>query len=208
MYKRQPYRNAIADAGHIVAGLERWFEQWAEEHRDGLVAPQGVVAAIEGGWPHKPAFTTALCRFHVDLRTSPRTPIEDVDAAFGAEVTRLAAEVGAEATWRRTVHVPGTTTPPSAEIITRSIACWEQLTGAPHEPIAGLSGATDANILRSGGIPTARVGLPKISPDRLADVDFQLGMNAVDVNDMVRLTKLLVRIAIDRCGLADGGGTS
>ena len=67
-----PYRNAIADAGHIVAGLERWFPQWAEDHRDGLVAPQGVVAAINGGWPNMAAFTTALCRFQVDLRLSPR----------------------------------------------------------------------------------------------------------------------------------------
>ncbi len=85
-----PYRNAIADAGHIVAGLERWFPQWAEDHRDGLVAPQGVVAAINGGWPNMAAFTTALCRFQVDLRLSPRTTQAEAAAAFSAELERLA----------------------------------------------------------------------------------------------------------------------
>jgi acetylornithine deacetylase/succinyl-diaminopimelate desuccinylase-like protein len=195
-----PYRNAIADAGYIVAGLEHWFERWAEEHRSGLVAPQGVVSAIEGGWPHMPAFTTAQCTFHVDLRLSPRTLPEQANAAFRAEVARLAAEIGATATVRPTVAIPGTTTAPDDPVIAGTIAAWEQLTDREHQPIAGLSGATDANILRAEGVPTARVGLPKVSPEKLA-VDFQLGMNAVDLADMELLTKLLIRSAVSMCGV-------
>ncbi len=199
-----PYRNAIADAAHIVSGLEQWFPRWAEQHRDGLVAPQGVVAAIGGGWPHMAAFTTAVCRFQVDLRLSPRTTQAEAVEVFSAEVQRLAAEIGAEVTVRTLVAVDGTTTDPADDIITRSIACWEQLTGRDHQPIAGLSGATDANILRAHGVPTARVGLPKLDPSRLPghQIDFQLGMNAVDVVDMERLTRLLIRIAVDLCGVS------
>ena len=62
-----PYRNAIAGAAQLVLGLEAWFERWAEEHRSGLVAPQGVVGAVEGGWWRMPAFPPATCRFRVDL---------------------------------------------------------------------------------------------------------------------------------------------
>ena len=202
-----PYSNAIAKAGQIIGGLETWFEAWAAEHADGLVAPQGVVAAIEGGWPHMPAFTTASCRFWVDLRLSPRTTPGKAAAAFGAEVERLAAECDAEVSWRQTVAIPGTTTDPDAAVIGSSIRAWESLTGRTHESIPGLSGATDANILRAKGVPTARVGLPKVNrPDlgtEFANPDFQLGMNAVDVNDMEQLTKLLIRIAIDTCGIGD-----
>ncbi len=196
-----PYRNAIVDAGHIVGGLERWFETWAAVHTDGLVAPQGVVASIEGGWPYMPAFTTATCRFQVDLRLSPRTTADDAAAAFGAEVSRLADEIGADVTWRQTVAIPGTTTEPGSGVVRSAIAAWESLTRRTHEPIVGLSGATDANILRAHGVPTARVGLPKVAAHKL-DIDFQLGMNAVDVDDMETLTRLLVRVAIDRCGVA------
>jgi len=197
-----PYRSAIGDAAHIVAGLECWFPSWAEEHRDGLVAPQGVVGAIDGGWARMPAFTPAVCRFMVDLRLSPRTSAVEAADAFGAEVERLAAEIGATVRWRQTVVVPGTTTDPSARIVTSAIAAWESLTGRAHTPIVGLSGATDANILRALGVPTARVGLPKVSPAKVgSDVDFQLGMNAVDLNDMELLTRLLIRIAIDICGV-------
>ncbi|MCB0965371.1 MAG: peptidase dimerization domain-containing protein [Ilumatobacter sp.] len=200
-----PYRNAIADASHIVSGLERWFPTWAESHRDGLVAPQGVVASIEAGWERMAAFTPAVCRFSVDLRISPRTTPDEAARAFISEVERLAREIGAEATCSVDVTIPGTTTSPSSPIITSAIRCWEDLEGRAHQPIAGLSGATDANILRSHGVPTARVGLPKVSSDRL-EADFQLGMNAVDVDDMERLTKLLIRIAVDRLGVGDGSG--
>ena len=194
-----PYRNAVADAAHIITGLEAWFPDWTEANRDGLVAPQGVVGAVVGGWPNMPAFTTATCRFWVDLRLSPRTTGAEAAAAFGAEIERLAGEIGAAADWSQLVTIPGTTTSPDAAIVQSAIACWEALEGRPHQPIVGLSGATDANILRAMGVPTARVGLPKVAPDKL-DIDFQLGMNAVDVDDMERLALLLVRIALDRCG--------
>lgn len=196
----QPYRNAIADAGRLVAGLEDWFETWAETHRSGLVAPQGVVSAIEGGWPNTPAFTTAVCRFHVDLRLSPRTTPDEAEAAFRAEVAGLAAaaDIPADAvTVTPGVAIPGTTTDPDASVVRTAVSAWEAMEGRAHEPIGGLSGATDANILRAHGIPTARVGLPKLRPDRTdRAIDFQLGMNAVDVADMRRLTELLVRIAL------------
>lgn len=195
-----PYRNAIADASHLIAGLERWFPVWAEQHTDELIAPQGIVAAVEGGWPYMAAFTTALCRFHVDLRLHPDTSPDEAAAAFGAEVQRLAAEIDADVTWTQSVAIPGTMTDPSSDIIRSSIACWESLTGIEHRPIPHLSGATDANILRARGVPTARVGLPKVSSDKL-DIDFQLGMNAVDVDDMMQLTRLLIRIAVARCGV-------
>ncbi len=198
-----PYRSAIADAAYLALGLETWFEQWAVEHRSGLVAPQGVVGAIEGGWMRMAAFPPAVCRFMVDLRLSPRSSADDAEEAFRAEVARLADERGATVRVRRVVAIPGTRTDPGDRVIVTSIEAWESLAGKSHAPITGLSGATDANILRGLGVPTARVGLPKVSTAKLGRaVDFQMGMNAVDLDDMQRLTRLLVRIAIDYCGVA------
>jgi hypothetical protein len=64
-----------------------------------------------------------------------------------------------------------------------------------------MSGATDANILRNRGIPTARSACPRSArPSRRPfEVDFARGMNTVDVRDMARLTRLLVRVAVDTC---------
>src|SRR5699024_7725939 len=44
---RMPYRNAIADAAKVILALEEWFDGYAVEHTDGLVAPQGIVSSIE-----------------------------------------------------------------------------------------------------------------------------------------------------------------
>ena len=59
-----------------------------------------------------------------------------------------------------------------------------------------MSGATDANILRAHGVPTARVGLQKA---KLPNIDFQLGMNAVAIKDLYELTLLLVHLSISFC---------
>lgn len=191
-----PYTNAIRDAARVVERLEAWFPQWAEEHRSGLVAPQGVVSFIEAGSERTAAFTPAECRIRFDLRLSPRTAVETADAAVGTLLEGLAGELGVDLSWRRVVTIPGSTTAVDAPIVQDSIAAWEALTGRSHTPTRGLSGATDANILRGYGVPTARVGLPKAP---LEGLDFQLGMNAAHLPDLEQLTRLLIRIALATC---------
>ncbi|MFE2680116.1 hypothetical protein [Streptomyces hygroscopicus] len=52
---RMPYRNSIAHAAVVIDALERWFPEYAARHTDGLVAPQGIVSSVEGGWPRTSA---------------------------------------------------------------------------------------------------------------------------------------------------------
>jgi hypothetical protein len=61
-------------------------------------------------------------------------------------------------------------------------------------PVLDNSGATDANILRMRGVPTARVGMPKVAamPDG-SEIDFTRGMNLVDLRGMRRLAEILIR---------------
>jgi hypothetical protein len=82
-----------------------------------------------------------------------------------------------------------------------TVAAWEAVAGERHEPIRGNSGATDANILRMRGVPTARVGMPKVpsAPDG-GPVDFTLGMNLVDLREMRRLVEVLVRTVLGMSG--------
>jgi LytS/YehU family sensor histidine kinase len=67
------------------------------------------------------------------------------------------------------------------------VAAWESVAGLPHEPILRNSGATDANVLRMRGVPTARVGMPKVTRGLNGEaVDFTLGMNLVDRRIKIR----------------------
>ena len=195
---RLPYRNAIADAAAVVAGLEAWFPGYAQRHTDGLVAPQGVVAHLRAGAARTAAVTPAEAEVLVDLRLSPRTTPRQAERELRAAVAVLAAEHGADAEVELVLAVPGSSTPPGALVVRSAIAAWEAVEGAAHRPATGTSGATDANILRLRGVPTARVGMPKV-PDLAIPGDFALGMNVVDVAEMERLTRLLVQVAVDVC---------
>ncbi len=191
-----PYVNPIAQAASIVQELEAWFPQWAEQNRSGLVAPQGVVSFIESGWERMPAFVPAVCRIRIDLRLSPRTTPAEADRAVDDQLRILAEKYGASVSWNRLLAIPGTSTAEDSPVIRTAIEGWEAIEGRAHEPIRGLSGATDANILRGQGVPTARIGLPKAA---LPGLDFQLGMNAVSIASMAKLTRQLIYTSIAMC---------
>lgn len=191
-----PYVNPIAQAARVIQSLEEWFPVWAKQHTSGLVAPQGVVSFIQAGWERMPAFVPALCRLRIDLRLSPRTTPEQADRALAEHLSELAARHAMRMTWERLVAIPGTSTPIDSPVIRVAIEGWEALESRAHQPVTGLSGATDANILRAHGVPTARIGLPKAT---LPDLDFELGMNVVEVAAMAKLTRHLIYTSIAMC---------
>jgi acetylornithine deacetylase/succinyl-diaminopimelate desuccinylase-like protein len=192
-----PYHNAIVRAGKVAARLDRWFADYAAAHTDGLVAPQGVVSSIEGGWRRTAAFTPAECRFRVDLRLSPRTSPLQAKREFAEALAAAAAGLpGTEVSFEQILAIPGATTDEDSWICRSAIRAWEAIENRDHEPAEGISGATDANILRNRGIPTVRIGMPKVSGTPFP-VDFAMGMNAVDIRHAETLTRHLVRVAVD-----------
>jgi acetylornithine deacetylase/succinyl-diaminopimelate desuccinylase-like protein len=195
---RLQHKNPILEAMKVIEGLERWFPEYTKRNTSGLVAPQGSIGAIEAGWPHKPAFIPAACDLYLDLRISPRTDPQDarrqlLDALEDIKRRHDGLEVDGE----MILAIPGATTPPDSWIIKSSVRAWEAVAGRPHAPRPGTSGATDANILRGRGIPTARLGMP---PPRSPPYENTFSMGVVELDGMVELTKCLVRIAIDTCG--------
>jgi acetylornithine deacetylase/succinyl-diaminopimelate desuccinylase-like protein len=196
---RLPFRDPIVDAATVISELEAWFPLYTERHTDGTVAPQAIIAAIEGGWWRTAAVTPALCRFLVDVRISPRSDPAAVAREFGEAVSAIRSRHdGLVAEWDMVVAIPGTATPVDHPIVATTVEAWVAAEGSAHEVIVGNSGATDANILRSRGLPTVRIGMPKVT-DLAETVDFARGMNTVDVREMERLTRLLVRASVNFC---------
>ena len=197
---RMPYRNSIAGAATVIDRLERWFPEYAARHTGGLVAPQGIVSSIEGGWPRMAAVAPAMCRFMIDLRTSPRQHPTEVRREFGAALAAITARhPELEVEWDMVLAIPGNATPADAPVVSAAVAAWEQEAGRSHAPIVANSGATDANILRSRGLPTARIGMDRIGSDAPLPLDFPSGMNVVDIREAARLTRAIVHTAITLC---------
>ena len=204
---RLPYRNAATLAARVILLLESWLDEYAAAHEVGTMRPQGVVSSVHGGFERLAASTSALMRLRLDIRLTPEQTAPQVVREVRAQLRPLEEELGISMRVRQVAAVPGTRTDPESLIVRSTIRAWEQVARQRHQPILANSGATDANILRMRGVPTARVGMPKVlsGPDG-GPVDFTLGMNIVDLGEMRRLAEVLVRAVIGCSGEVDGDG--
>jgi len=179
--------------------LEEWFPKYSQRNTSGLVCPQGSINAIEAGWSYKPAFIPAVCNLYVDLRISPRTSPAEAKHQFEEairEIRRAHPELDLE--WDMVLAIPGTATDPTSWIIQSCMRAWEYVEGKKHAPRQGTSGATDANILRAWGIPTARLGMPRLKNSSKEQRPV-FSMETSNVSGMKQLTKCLVYAIIDTC---------
>ena len=201
--QRLPYRNAVVDASRLILALEKWFPLYTERNTSGLVAPQGHVASIRGGWDRTAALSPAVCEFTLDLRISPRTTPVEARRQFTEAITHALEDLGdVECSWDMNLSIPGSSTDPDNWIVRSCTWAWEAAEQRAHridEAARSTSGATDCNILRNRGIPTAGIGMPRVANDDGSEVDFALGQNAVSVDNMMALSKVLVAAAIDTC---------
>lgn len=183
-----PYDNAISNASKLILKLEDWFETYSDRHASELCRPQGHIAHIESGWKRMPSFTPEAAKFMVDLRFTPQQNADDVEAEFRTALESFTADLKIKTHFKRVQTIDGSHTSPEDAVIQSTTQVWERLKGRPHEAFTVMSGATDANILRQHGIPTARIGLAKAS---VPNIDFALGMNCVAVSELRHLTKFL-----------------
>src|SRR5262245_27182153 len=93
MTRSSPHlRKVIVHAATFILALEEWLPRYQERNTSGLCSPQGAIAAIRGGWPHKPAFPTAATEVYIDLRCNPRTSPAAVKAQFAEAITEICAQ--------------------------------------------------------------------------------------------------------------------
>ena len=192
-------KNPIVHAAKVIGLLEPWFAEYTEKNTSGLVAPQGSINAIQAGWTYKPAFVPAACHFFVDLRVSPRVSPVEAKRQFGDAIERIVkTDPTLSLEWEMILSIPGSFTDPNNWIVQSCTRAWEFVENQKHKPRTGTSGATDANILRAAGIPTARLGMPRRQnanePQRSV-----FSMETSNMASMKQLTKCLVYAVIDTC---------
>jgi acetylornithine deacetylase/succinyl-diaminopimelate desuccinylase-like protein len=192
-------RNPIVHAAKVISSLEEWFSEYTEKNTSGLVAPQGSINAIQAGWTHKPAFIPAACHFYVDLRISPRVSPMEARRQFGEAVERIVkANPELSVEWEMILSIPGSFTDPKDWIVQSCMRAWEFVENKKHAPRTATSGATDANILRAAGIPTARLGMPRLTA-ATGNQRSVFSMERSNIAGMKQLTKCLTYAAVDTC---------
>ena len=192
------HKNPIVDAMAVVRELEAWFPEYTARNTSGLCAPQGSIGYIRGGWPNKPTFIPGACEIGLDLRLNPRTPAEEAKRQFGEAIDRIRANhPSLDLAWDMTLAVPGSHTDEDNWIIRSAIGAFEAVTGKDFAPGANSSGATEANVLRQWGVPTARVGMP--APPEPGKWAGMFSMGEAHVDSLTQLTRILIHAAVDTC---------
>ena len=181
----------------LIPELSDWFEEYAERNTTGPVTPAAHIGAIDGGWPFKPDFSPSACNLYLDLRVSPRSSPEDVIRQFQEFVEQAGARhPELHLSWEPYVTVPGSHTPPENWVVQSCIRAWERVEDQPH--VAGsMGGMTDAEVLRTWGIPTARLGGASSRP---ADPSLGFfGRQGADLGYLMRLARCYIYTIIDTC---------
>lgn len=191
-----PYRNPVIAAARVIDGLEKWLPEFAAANTAGLVAPQGSINAIRAGSPDRTAFIPATAEIDIDMRVAPDSDADEVQSQLERALERTReSEPDLDYSVTRLVALPGTRTDPENWIVKALIRAWEDReTGKTHEPLKNASGASDATIIRSAGIPTARIGLP---PPATPSPFSGFSMGVADEESMCRLALLLVQPYIE-----------
>jgi acetylornithine deacetylase/succinyl-diaminopimelate desuccinylase-like protein len=192
------YSNPIVGAATVVSELERWCARYTVENTSGFVAPQAAMGAIRGGWPHKPSFIPAWTDVHLDVRVSPRVDPTEVREQLEAELADICVrhpELELELSME--LAIPGTETAMDSWIVQSCIRAFEDVERRPHVPIEMTSGATDAEILRMWGIPTARFGMA--SSVRADSPTLEMDMDSVELPSMARFVDSLLYAVVDTC---------
>jgi acetylornithine deacetylase/succinyl-diaminopimelate desuccinylase-like protein len=193
------FRNAIVHAAKFVLALEEWLPKYQERNTSGLCSPQGAIAAIRGGWPHKPAFSSAAAEVYVDMRCNPRTPPAEVKAQFAEAMDEILAK-HPELTidWEMIAAYPGSYTDPENWIIQSAMRGWEFVEGTTHHALTGTSGQTDASAIRNLGIPTARLGYPPV-PTIPPEWQGFGGLGVSHVPNLAKVSRAIIYAIIDTC---------
>jgi acetylornithine deacetylase/succinyl-diaminopimelate desuccinylase-like protein len=195
-----PYKNAIAEAAKVVEELEEWFPEYARRNASGIVAPQGIIGAIEGGCPYKPSFSPETCTLYLDLRINPDMKPTEAKRQLEEALTKIKARYpGLELDFDMILAIPGSRTDPNNWIVQSCMRAWESVEGRKHSYDVFHSGATDVNVLRAWGVPVARLGFPSGGPPAGLRPDLVSAMGAVSIENTKPLIKCLIYSIIDTC---------
>jgi acetylornithine deacetylase/succinyl-diaminopimelate desuccinylase-like protein len=195
-----PYNNAIVNAAKVIEGLEKWFPEYARRNASGIIAPQGIIGAIEGGCSYKPLIFPEMCNMYLDVRINPDMQPTDAKRQLEEALHHIQAQnPGLELDYEMILAIPGSRTDPQNWIVQSCIRAWEYVEGRKHVYDTFHSGATDVNILRAWGVPVARLGVPLYDLPAGLKPDLATGMSTLRVEDTKRLIKCFIYSIIDTC---------
>jgi acetylornithine deacetylase/succinyl-diaminopimelate desuccinylase-like protein len=198
--------NAIEKACSVIQRLNEWDSEYVQRHRYdsrmGIIEPHLTVGAIEGGWPFKPSYSTAICNLYADLRVTPamnpREAVDELEAVLrkiAADDPQLKYDLDVYAS-----NVPATATSPENYLIRACLKARELVVGQKQEkfPLGMGTAYNDSNIFRQHGIPALKCGPSggKVPTEAQGLLDEG---ERLSIQELVSAAKIYVALVLDIC---------
>ena len=172
---QRPYR-VLTDTARIVMHMDKWAAQYRENAKGGTFTPAAAINSIRVGRPDKPNWSPAISEIFMDIRGAPWSSSIETYHMLEKELQKLKAETpGMDAEVEMFVSSPGGHTDPNSWIVQSAIRGSQYVDGDTSDIYVGrTAGQTEAGILHSWGIPTAKIsGTPEgeaVSPELPDDI--------------------------------------
>ena len=154
----RPYR-VLTDTARIVLHMDKWASQYRENEKGGTFIPAAAINSIRVGRPDKPNWSPAISEIFMDIRGAPWSSSIEISQMLSKELEKLKAETpGLDAEVEMFVSSPGGHTDPKNWIVQSAIRGSQYVDGDRRDVYVGRhAGQTEAGILHSWGIPTAKI---------------------------------------------------
>lgn len=187
-----PAGGVIAQAGVVLAALERWRAQYlATRAPVGQLGVAAGIGAIGAGLAAKPDLFPAALELDLYVVTQPGEDVLALAEELAAQVHAGCADTPLApcvvAVTAEPIHAAAGTEP-DAPIVRAAHAAWVTEFGSPPPPITGWTGSTDGVVLRAAGIDTVRLGPQSVrsATDPRRDV--------LELSDLAAYTRLYAKL--------------
>jgi hypothetical protein len=169
--KQRPYR-VLMDTTRILQEIDAWSETFRQEYAAGAYRPGVSANSIHAGRQDKPNWSPAIAEIFMDMRPAPwMAPLEAKYIFDDFMRGVLKKYPGMVAEWEMYTAVPGGRTDPNNWIIQSSIRGAQAVDGDKSPTYEGRgAGQTEAGVLRTWGLPTARISGAPPNPELPEDI--------------------------------------
>jgi acetylornithine deacetylase/succinyl-diaminopimelate desuccinylase-like protein len=195
---QMPYR-VIQDTARVLQEIDRWFLVYREKYAASNFLPRISANGIRAGRPDKPNWSPAISEVFLDMRPAPwMSPMEAKYIFDSAMNDILAKYPGMRAEWDMYTAMPGGRTDPNNWIIQSAIRGAQMVDGDTSDTYETTgAGQTEAGVLRTWGIPTARIGGSDRNPELPADIARGFTMSGAYAPNLVKASKTIIYAIVD-----------
>lgn len=196
--EQRPYRQ-IQDTACILQEIDNWSRTYREKYAAAKFAPGISANAIRAGRPDKPNWSPAISEVFLDMRPGPWMSPMEAKYIFDDVMNGILKKYpGMDAEWEMFTAMPGGRTDPENWIIQSTIRGAQMVDGDTSDTYEAMgAGQTEAGVLRTWGLPTARIGGGATNPELPADLAKGFTMSGAYAPNIVKASRTMLYAIID-----------